>query len=763
MRPKMSPILQQNNNNNYPCLSGTGALPQKCSLPLPFSSRPELSLTGLPLIRGLRAWALCSKSRHRAGGPLGQAPLSHPRPADVHLSAEWGLPLGLDARQAGMGALVTLQTSEGSSRTQTQCLFLHTDRGSCLYPTTKLTHHSTPQQPGGMLRGWLKGKTGTAPALPSHSGPNRARDRSGRRWRKPANHTASRERAHFRQQQQDESRVTAAGEQELEHKQSQRKKEPREETRDLPREETRDLPKEETRDLPKEETRDLPREETRDLPKEETRDLPREETRDLPREETRDLPKEETRDLPKEETRDLPKEETRDLPKEETRDLPKEETRDLPREETRDLPKEETRDLPRERSREETEDLPWEETGDLPRKESLFLHSNQPVEELRDEQQEEYVGNTTEDYRDLPREETSDQYRAQTKGQLREQTRAQHRDLELFPMDLKLQDHMIKPEVGSRVRVLIEEIQDCPCTTRKLVTAEAQDILDGANACDTELCCLCAPSQSPGCVLPCSPAGGSSCIANTGEADPLKISRGTLGETVQRSPGEFWSNLREDRTLDEPGQVEPRGYSPDPQWEQSSLASKKEPPLEDQEFGGFMQAQSVSRHECSSPLWNACDPAGACSSWDQAHSPWAVFPLHGTEHTVEEGGQWWHLSSVADRGPTSGASQSPVCVFTAAFPSPPACSSSGPWDSTVPTLTQLLRAHEGPREGSPDRGLLDVFHDLNKMIVQGYKQASGVSRELLQRSLSLSPPSTGIGPSHRRVSHGHASSQPGLL
>uniref|UniRef100_A0AAV2J0S0 Uncharacterized protein n=1 Tax=Knipowitschia caucasica TaxID=637954 RepID=A0AAV2J0S0_KNICA len=163
----MSPILQHNNNNNYPChqAGGPGALPHKCSLPLPLPSRPELSLTGLPLIRGLRAWALCSRNRQRHGPP-GQLPV-----ADVQLSAEWGLPLG-----TGIGALVaTLQTSEGSSRTQTPVTqFLRSDRG-------KASPHTAPQPPGGLLRGWLQSKSGPPP-LPPHTGASRPRERSGMRF-----------------------------------------------------------------------------------------------------------------------------------------------------------------------------------------------------------------------------------------------------------------------------------------------------------------------------------------------------------------------------------------------------------------------------------------------------------------------------------------------------------------------------------------------------------------------------------------------------
>ncbi|XP_074497248.1 uncharacterized protein LOC141771164 [Sebastes fasciatus] len=254
MRPTTSSMLQQNNNNNYPCLNVSGStreMLQKCSrASLPFPSRLELGLADLPLIRGLRAWALCSKNRRKPGGLLGggQAPIappagrggptSCPRPADVYLSGEWGrmgygLPLGLDARQAGIGALVTvatLKTSEGSGKTQTQCLFLRTEKGSCLYSTAKPSSGVTTSAASSVVGGWLRGKTGgggrdiqagrrdNGPTLPAHTGVNRVRVRSGRRWRKSSNVSVSRER------QQSSSGEDPAGEISLEERQEERDK-----------------------------------------------------------------------------------------------------------------------------------------------------------------------------------------------------------------------------------------------------------------------------------------------------------------------------------------------------------------------------------------------------------------------------------------------------------------------------------------------------------------------------------------------------------
>ncbi|XP_040902297.1 spore wall protein 2 [Toxotes jaculatrix] len=240
-------MLQQNNNNNYPCLNVSGSTREmlhKCSrASLPFPSRLELSLGDLPLIRGLRAWALCSKNRCKAGGLLGggQAPTappagrgsstSCPRPADVYLSGEWahmgyGLPMGLDARQAGIGALVTvatLKTSEGSGKTQTQCLFLRTEKGSCLYSTAKPGSGAGTGAASSVVGGWLRGKTGaggrdtpvgrreSGPTLPAQTGANRVRVRSGRRWRKSGN-AAGREKTGVSRERQQRGREDPAGE-----------------------------------------------------------------------------------------------------------------------------------------------------------------------------------------------------------------------------------------------------------------------------------------------------------------------------------------------------------------------------------------------------------------------------------------------------------------------------------------------------------------------------------------------------------------------
>ncbi|XP_077398053.1 uncharacterized protein LOC144033678 [Festucalex cinctus] len=194
MRLTWSAMLQHNNNNNCPCLEANAhEAALKCpSATQPLPSRLELGLADLPLIRGLRAWALCSKTRQKGGTPPsgGRAPVtpptgrgtSCPRPADVHLSRAWGSGYGLP--QAGAGALVTvatLKTSEGNGKTQTQCLFLRNDKGSCLYSASGGTSGAG---------GWLRGKSGPGTgrrdvtAVQTQTATSRVRVRSARRWRK---------------------------------------------------------------------------------------------------------------------------------------------------------------------------------------------------------------------------------------------------------------------------------------------------------------------------------------------------------------------------------------------------------------------------------------------------------------------------------------------------------------------------------------------------------------------------------------------------
>ncbi|XP_029528904.2 uncharacterized protein LOC115137040 isoform X1 [Oncorhynchus nerka] len=167
-------MIQQNNNNNYPCLEMSCSpreVLQKCQRSyLPFTGRLELG--DMPLVKGLRAWAACSKNRRRAAPP----PRSQ-GPADGYPVGQWGrlgygLGLPLDSnyasnpRQTGLGALVTVATlkaSEGGGQTQTRCLFLKTEGGRCLYSTGSprpCTQGLAPQSPSTLVGSWLRDKVG---------------------------------------------------------------------------------------------------------------------------------------------------------------------------------------------------------------------------------------------------------------------------------------------------------------------------------------------------------------------------------------------------------------------------------------------------------------------------------------------------------------------------------------------------------------------------------------------------------------------------
>ena len=169
-------MIQQNNNNNYPCLEMSCSpreVLQKCQRSyLPFTGRLELG--DMPLVKGLRAWAACSKNRRRAAPPP-RSQGTCPRPADgypVGGRLGYGLGLPLDSnyasnpRQTGLGALVTVATlkaSEGGGQTQTRCLFLKTEGGRCLYSTGSprpCTQGLAPQSPSTLVGSWLRDKVG---------------------------------------------------------------------------------------------------------------------------------------------------------------------------------------------------------------------------------------------------------------------------------------------------------------------------------------------------------------------------------------------------------------------------------------------------------------------------------------------------------------------------------------------------------------------------------------------------------------------------
>ncbi|KAM7412623.1 hypothetical protein PAMA_020141 [Pampus argenteus] len=147
-------------------------------------------------------------------------------------------------------------------------------------------------------------------------------------------------------------------------------------------------------------------------------------------------------------------------------------------------------------------------------------------------------------------------------------------------------------------------------------------------------------------------------------------------------------------------------------------------------------------------------PSWTDSSFHQSDDTWTAFPQDLSDEGRDVAGQWWPTSAEEERKDGLSANQNLVSLFAEAFPSLPDSSSRDPCDlDTVPTLTQLLRGR-----ASQDQGLLDSFHDLNKMIGQRYKRANGVSRDLLLKTLHLEQPHTESRPvvwtANRRLSPG---------
>lgn len=197
---------------------------------------------------------------------------------------------------------------------------------------------------------------------------------------------------------------------------------------------------------------------------------------------------------------------------------------------------------------------------------------------------------------------------------------------------------------------------------------------------------------------------------------------------------------------------------------------------EEDEFGVFMQAEGEPdwSEGFTTPASVPCGSRGSValgdeavgkesshwtsgwtdSSFHQSEDTWAAFPQDSSEDGGEAVEQWWPSSAVEERRDRLLTNHNLAAIFAEAFPSLPAPPSDDSCDlNTVPTLTQLLRGR-----ASQDQGLLDNFHDLNKMIGQRYKRASGVSRDLLLKTLHLEQPHIESRPAlwtaNRRLSPG---------
>ncbi|KAG8001797.1 hypothetical protein GBF38_012003 [Nibea albiflora] len=653
MRPTTSTMLQQNNNNNYPCLNMSGStreMLQKCSrASLPFPSRLELGLGDLPLIRGLRAWALCSKNRRKASGMLGgQAPTappagrggptSCPRPADVYLSGEWGrmgygLPLGLDAGQAGIGALVTvatLKTSEGSGKTQTQCLFLRTEKGSCLYSTAKPGPGATTGAASSVVGGWLRGKTGGGskdtpagrrdhgPTPLAQTGANRVRVRSGRRWRKSCNAAGREKTGASRERQQSSSREDPAGESALEERQ-----------------------------------------------------------------EERDKGGLDSKQFPS------PQQDIRKAKQE------KDGAFRSPRCCHNASPKTCTH-CGRRAQRRESQDE--HEGGESPRR-GVPNKLNGEVKGMRKERQK----NEEEEKGGLGGLESSNSVFA-----------VPNPDLE--------SNHFHPESHSSRDVEETSEAESKPQTSHSKDSSEKEE--------DTD---------SEGMKLRTDADPHSDQVTDdflsrhNRESDDRKPSENPREDTAAHVNGFFEAHQESE------GDVE----SADVEEEEGSV---NQTPAE----LSVVSTCSLGNHAIAgeSTHWT---PGWTDSSFSQSDDTWTAFPQDSPDERRDVAGQWWPTSAVEESRDRLLANQNLASVFAEAFPSLPGSSSCDL--DTVPTLTQLLRG-----KASQDQGLLDSFHDLNKMICQRYKRANGASRDLLLKTLHLEQPHTesrsALRTANRRLSPG---------
>ncbi|KAI5098292.1 hypothetical protein C0J45_12019 [Silurus meridionalis] len=132
-------MLQHNNNNNYPCLDvAHRELLHGCRRNgTTFSS--ALGFGAIPLIKGLRAWAVSggySRSKRKTAAASQASDTAHEsRIGSIHRKTHSFHTPGV--RQGGLGALVTVATlkdSDGGRQTQTRCLFLNAE--GCNYLCT---------------------------------------------------------------------------------------------------------------------------------------------------------------------------------------------------------------------------------------------------------------------------------------------------------------------------------------------------------------------------------------------------------------------------------------------------------------------------------------------------------------------------------------------------------------------------------------------------------------------------------------------------
>ncbi|XP_008424805.1 uncharacterized protein LOC103475158 isoform X1 [Poecilia reticulata] len=689
MRPTTGAMLQQNNNNNYPCL-GMSDCPQemlqRCSrTSLPFPSRVELGLRDLPLIRGLRAWALCSRNRRKAGGLLGGGkpptapPLggrgtstSCPRPADVYLSG-YGLPLGVDARQAGIGALVTvatLKTSEGGGKTQTQCLFLRTEKGSCLYSTTKPGSGSTSSTVGEWLRGKREGLGGggSAEPPPTEAAANRVRVRSGRRFRKSG---IGWERG-FK---------TAEG------KQSERV----------------DVPPETRTQKNSKDDREEAESPTRRTAIELELDGKEAEELDSKNDSAVDGEKLSER-LQERQNSPIPDSKSKQNEAEPHKEMVLNSVESsIPLGGAGPNAEEEIQLNAVESS------IPVGGVGQYAEEIQLTsVKSSIPVRGAEQNPEEE-----TEQEVQLISVESSIPVGGADQDIIRvysnqNQRKVEHEEETNISSDEETREPHVFQKREEINNFQEEEVVFCsPVRQKNLSISEKSEKLKDE--------CTCGKQED-------EEENTSTLVFNaSSNPAPSLASMATSGEEEEEEEGSQKQSRRPTGELEEKA-------------EEVRVSSTEEE--EEDEFGVFMQAEG-------DPVWSdGVNMSASETSGSRARTAaggddtWTAFPQ---EPTGESGGgveRWWPANAVEARRDGPPTNHSLVAVFAEAFPSLPGVSPGDPCDlEAFPTLTQLLRGR-----ARQDQGLLDSFHDLNKMIDQSHKRSSSASQNLLVQTLQLQPP-----------------------
>ncbi|KAK5604953.1 hypothetical protein CRENBAI_005664 [Crenichthys baileyi] len=852
-------MLQQNNNNNYPCLSMSGypqEMLQRCSrASLPFPSRVDLALADLPLIRGLRAWALCSKNRRKASGllgggkaptapPLGRGTLtSCPRPADVHLSG-YGLPLGLDARQGGIGALVTvatLKTSEGSGKTQTQCLFLRTEKGSCLYSTAKPSYGASPSMVGEWLRGKRGGGEGggTEPP-PVEAGANRVRVRSGRRWRK-SGITAGRERnAVSRERQQ---RTCKKVELSVEVKQEERDKRGPD-SKKIPSPQPDNSvtrccnnvsPETCTRNNSWDEHEgggsparraacELNFEEKAARRESQRNDEEGGDSNAVldasnPDQESncthRNFNSSSDVDGDQEIKRDKRLEELNTQTSYMQDDFTKRDEdaktdvsrkhvsssdfmmalndRKPENERKQDTKQEPEKEMERPSvvlpTRTKESSIPVEGTICCTDQDTNRVYSKQ---ESNQNQLEVELGPEAEHkvgVVEIPNISSLQPHEpnitADESNTVREETRELHIFLKREENNsLQEEKRVLCLPVSQRALPICENLKgrigkledECTCSKLDDGNSDEEEQRSGASGDDWS---LQSCREKAGDTTTCVETNGQKHTLVSNGADPptsnpapslpplasmvtglpfLEVEE-EKGEAVGVAPGHEGGSHKQKRS--QRGELEVKAEEVRGSTVATEQGRKEEE--EEDEFGVFMQAEEE-------PAWSEgvnMSTSVPCGSRGSTAAPgkhaitgddtWTAFPQDPTDESGDVGEQWWLASAVEARRDGPPTHYSLATVFTESFPPLPSFSPDDPCDlEGVPTLMQLLRG-----KARQDQGLLDSFHDLNKMIGQSHKRSKSASQNLLLKTLRLQQPLPESGPTswttNRRLSPGLSS------